>query len=87
MQWNHFVFSSITLALRYKKSTTGTFRKGPPKLIHVLILSERAPQKHGDGAKRRDVSADKRLVFTLVAAEMENLRVQNQNVVLPSAIV
>lgn len=29
MKWNHIVFSSITLALRYKKSTTGTFRKGP----------------------------------------------------------
>lgn len=29
MKWNHIVFSSITLALRYQKSTTGTFRKGP----------------------------------------------------------
>lgn len=29
MNWNHIVFSSITLALRYKKSATGTFRKGP----------------------------------------------------------
>lgn len=69
------MFSSITLALTHKKSTTGTFRKGP-KLIHVLILSERAPQIHGDGAKRRDVSGDKRLVFTVVAAEIENLRGQ-----------
>lgn len=29
MKWNHILFSSITLALRYKKSTAGTFRKGP----------------------------------------------------------
>lgn len=85
MKWNHIVFSSITLALRYKKSTTGTFRKAP-KLIHVLILSERALQIH-DGAKRWDVSGDKRIVFTVVAAEMENLRVQNQNAVFTFAIV
>ena len=29
MKWNYIVFSSITLALRYKRSTTGTFKKGP----------------------------------------------------------
>lgn len=79
MKWNHIVFSSITLALKYKKSTTGAFRKAP-KLIHVLILSERALQIH-------DVSGDKRIVFTVVAAEMENLRVQNQNAVFTFAIV
>lgn len=87
MKWNHIVFSSITLALRYKKSSTGTFRKGPPKLIHVLILSERARQIHGDGAKRRDISGDKRLVFAVVAAEMENLRVPNQNADFTFAII
>lgn len=34
------------------------------------------PQIHGDGAKRRDVSGDKRLVFAVVAAEIENPRGQ-----------
>lgn len=29
MKWNHIGLTSITLALRYKKSTTGTFRKCP----------------------------------------------------------
>lgn len=51
------------------------FQEGP-QTDPCPHLKWKTPQIHGDGAKRRDVSGDKRLVFTVVAAEIENLRGQ-----------